>query len=397
MGPLVPYIISDEMNLVIALFLGVAFGFVLEQAGFSSSRKLAGVFYGYDFTVLRVFFTAGVTAMSGIILFSYLGWIDTEAIYVNPTWLWPAIVGGAIMGVGFVVGGYCPGTSVCAMSIGKVDGLYFVGGGLAGVLLFGEFFPYYKEFFDSSALGPIKVFNSLGLPLGVFALLMIVVAIVAFAVTTKIEKRNNPNAPSMKFHAVPHRLGAAALLLTGVILLFVTDHKADLIAKATDADFQSKQQFERIAVDDLAFRLIDKHPSFQLIDVRPPEEYSAFALPRSTNIQLRELFGRDWKSILSKRHVTKIMVADSEADERAAYLLLKRLGYENLAILEGGLGGFKSQILDGHEFASTGGRWDKDVREFRAQARTEIAQMIEDNKNAATKVIKKKRKIVGGC
>lgn len=397
MGPLVPYIISDEMNLVIALFLGIAFGFVLEQAGFSSSRKLAGVFYGYDFTVLRVFFTAGVTAMSGIILFSYLGWIDTEAIYVNPTWLWPAIVGGAIMGVGFVIGGYCPGTSVCAMSIGKVDGLYFVGGGLLGVLLFGEFFPYYKEFYEASALGPLKVYNSLGLSMGTFALLMIVVAITAFVVTTKIEKRNNPEAPSLKFITLPHGAAAAALLLTGILMLFMTDHKAELIAKVTNAEYQAKQQFERIAADDLAFRMIDKESNFQLIDVRPAAEYAAFALPKSVNIQMRELFGRDWKSILSKRHVTKIMVADSEADEQAAYLLLKRLGYENLAILEGGLGGFKSQILDGQVFAATGGRWDQDVQKFRAQARTEITQMIEDSKNAAPKVVKKKRKIVGGC
>ncbi len=65
MGPFVPDLISDQLNLVVALFLGIGFGFVLEQAGFSSSRRLAGVFYGYDFTVLRVFFTAAVTAMSG--------------------------------------------------------------------------------------------------------------------------------------------------------------------------------------------------------------------------------------------------------------------------------------------------------------------------------------------
>ena len=397
MGPLVPYIISNEMNLVIALFLGIAFGFVLEQAGFSSSRKLAGVFYGYDFTVLRVFFTAGVTAMSGIILFSYLGWIDTEVIYVNPTWLWPAIVGGVIMGVGFVLGGYCPGTSVCAMSIGKVDGMFFVGGGLLGVLLFGEFFPMYKEFYTSTALGPIKVFDSLGMPMGVFALIMIVVAIVAFVATTMIERRNNPNAPSRQFKALPHRLSAAALLLTGVFMLFITDHKAELIAKVTNADYQAKQEIETIAADDLAFRIIDSHPNFRIIDVRPADAYTAFALPRSNNVQLKELFGQDWKSVLAKRHVTKILVADDETQERAAYLLLKRLGYENLAILEGGLSRFKSTILDAQEFASTGGRWDKDVKEFRELAKAEILRMIEEQKNASPKVVKKKRKIVGGC
>src|SRR5512147_1403243 len=109
MGPLVPEIIGNELNYVVALFVGIAFGFVLEQAGFSSSKKLAGVFYGYDFTVLRVFFTAGVTAMSGVIILGYLGWLDTNFIYINPTYLQAAILGGVIMGFGFIIGGYCPG------------------------------------------------------------------------------------------------------------------------------------------------------------------------------------------------------------------------------------------------------------------------------------------------
>jgi uncharacterized membrane protein YedE/YeeE len=125
MGPFVRDLISDQLNLVVALLLGIGFGFVLEQAGFSSSRRLAGVFYGYDFTVLRVFFTAAVTAMSGVLLLGYFGLLDTDAIFVNPTWLLPAIVGGAIMGVGFILGGYCPGTSVCAAAIGKIDAMFF--------------------------------------------------------------------------------------------------------------------------------------------------------------------------------------------------------------------------------------------------------------------------------
>ena len=54
MGPLVPLIISDEFDLIIALILGFGFGFILEQAGFSTSKKLVGLFYGRDFVVLKV-------------------------------------------------------------------------------------------------------------------------------------------------------------------------------------------------------------------------------------------------------------------------------------------------------------------------------------------------------
>jgi len=107
MGPLIPQeIISSGWNFFIAFIIGIGFGAVLEQAGFTSSRKLAGVFYGYDTVVLKVFFTAAITAMLGLLYFSLFGWIDLNFIYVNPMFIGSAIVGGIIMGVGFITGGF---------------------------------------------------------------------------------------------------------------------------------------------------------------------------------------------------------------------------------------------------------------------------------------------------
>ena len=89
MGPLIGYdIISPNTNLLLAFIIGIGFGYVLEASGFSSSRKLAGVFYGYDMVVLKVFFTAGITAMLGLLFFSLFGWIDLSLIYINPTYLY---------------------------------------------------------------------------------------------------------------------------------------------------------------------------------------------------------------------------------------------------------------------------------------------------------------------
>ena len=147
MGPLVPQeIIGADWNLFIAFVIGIGFGFVLEQAGFSSSRKLAGMFYGYDTVVLKVFFTGAITAMLGLLFFSLFGWIDLSLIYVNPTFLGSAIVGGVIMGAGFIIGGFCPGTSVCAAAIGKIDAMVFIGGIFLGIFFFAEGFPLIKDF-----------------------------------------------------------------------------------------------------------------------------------------------------------------------------------------------------------------------------------------------------------
>src|SRR5664279_2268788 len=191
MGPLVPEVIGNELNFIVALLVGIAFGFVLEQAGFSTSKKLVGLFYGYDFTVLRVFFTGGVTAMLGVIALEHFGLLDIKLIYVNPTFLWSAIVGGLIMGLGFVTGGYCPGTSVCAAAIGKIDAMIFIGGSLLGVLLFAEGYPLFEGLYKAGAWGNIRIFELAGASQGLFAFLLVFMAVTAFIVTTMIEKRNN--------------------------------------------------------------------------------------------------------------------------------------------------------------------------------------------------------------
>ncbi len=120
MGPLAPNgIISENTNFLLAFFIGIAFGFVLESSGFSSSRKLAGIFYGYDAVVLKVFFTGAITCMIGLLFMSLFGWIDLDLVYVNPTYLTSAIIGGVVMGAGFIMGGFCPGTSFTRCSYRK--------------------------------------------------------------------------------------------------------------------------------------------------------------------------------------------------------------------------------------------------------------------------------------
>ena len=190
MGPLaINEIISENTNLFLAFIIGIGFGFVLEQSGFSSSRKLAGVFYGYDTVVLKVFFTAAITGMLGLLFFSLFGWIDLNLVYVNPTYLTSAMTGGVIMGVGFIMGGYCPGTSFCGASIGKIDALVFIGGLFLGVFIFGIGYDLWDEMYMAGFLGSPKVSEALGLSDGIFALLLIIAALSMFWVAEWAEKK----------------------------------------------------------------------------------------------------------------------------------------------------------------------------------------------------------------
>ncbi len=193
MGPLIPNgLIPIEWNFVIAILIGIAFGYIMEATGFSSSRKLAGVFYGYDFAVLKVFFTSAVVSVIGLYYMDYLNFVDISQLYVQPTYLWAAVIGGMIMGVGFLAGGFCPGTSLCAIAIGKIDGMVFTIGLTIGIFIFSESFSVLEPFFESSNLGHITLVDSLGMSPYWIILIITVVALVAFAfsdwVRSKVKK-----------------------------------------------------------------------------------------------------------------------------------------------------------------------------------------------------------------
>ena len=190
MGPLIIYEhITANTNLLFAFLIGLGFGFVLEASGFSSSRKLAGQFYGYDTTVIKVFFTAAIVAGLGLLIFGLFGWIDLDLIYINPYFKWSTIVGGVVMGAGFILGGFCPGTSFAGAAIGKIDAMVFVGGLFLGVLIFTEGYPLLEKLYLAEYKGTPKVSEALGMSDGLFLLVLVLVAFAMFYVADWAEKR----------------------------------------------------------------------------------------------------------------------------------------------------------------------------------------------------------------
>jgi uncharacterized membrane protein YedE/YeeE len=176
-------------SLPVAFAIGAAFGFTLERAGLGDAKKLAGQFYLKDFTVLKVMFSAIVTAMLGAFWLGWLGVIDLAAIYVPETFLAPQIVGGLIFGVGFVVAGLCPGTSCVAAASGRGDGLATVGGLLAGVLFTGLAMPLIGAFYVSTAYGAFTLPQLTGAPHGVVVGAIVLIALMVFAGIERLEKR----------------------------------------------------------------------------------------------------------------------------------------------------------------------------------------------------------------
>ena len=182
-------VFGESTSLVLALTIGLGFGFALERAGFGSGRKLAAQFYLTDLTVFKVMFSAIVTAMVGLYLLSRIGVLDLSLIYHLPTYLVPQLVGGLLFGVGFVVGGYCPGTSCVAASTGRIDGLVLVGGMMAGIWVFVELYPALEPFVNMTPKGEIDLAGLLRLPYGAVVSLVSVLAVIGFFAAERIEAR----------------------------------------------------------------------------------------------------------------------------------------------------------------------------------------------------------------
>jgi len=188
---------GDTESLVIAVLLGVAFGWFLERGGMGNAQKLAGQFYFTDLSVLKLMFSAIVTAMLGLFWLSWAGMLDLSRIYVPETFVAPQLLGGVVFGAGFATGGLCPGTSCVAAATGRRDGIALIGGMLAGVFVFGEAFPKIESFANSGARGAWTLPDVLHLPYGLVVGIIVAVALGAFAGAEMLERRTErPAQPS---------------------------------------------------------------------------------------------------------------------------------------------------------------------------------------------------------
>lgn len=398
MGPLVPYIISNEFSLVVALLLGIGFGFALEQAGFSSTKKLVGLFYGYDFTVLKVFFTAGVTAMIGVLLLAHWGLLDLSMIYINPTFLWSALVGGAIMGLGFVIGGFCPGTSVCAAAIGKIDGMAFVGGTVLGVLVFAEAYPWFEHIYTSANWGGVLINDKLGMSRIVFAFLLTAIALAAFYFTGMIEDKVNGTKQKLPRKTILRYslTGIAAFVVLSVIA-FTPDNKELTDREIEHTEWTAELAAREVSSDKLANEIVNNYEQINVIDVRIPDEFKAYHIPLSINIPLEHLRDRQWAFLFEQKIKVNYFYAGDEALSRKAFLLANHLGKSDNYVLKDPVQVFQqlyTQITPPSEMA---GKQEVDTYNFRIKAAKEMDALNELLKNSSEPVKPAVTKIKGGC
>lgn len=258
--PLFPQsVFGHDAGLVYGVVLGMAFGFVLERSGFGRAGQLAAQFYGRDNRVLKVMFTAIATTATLLGLLAGVGLLDLGQLTVPETFLGPQIVGGLLLGVGFVVAGYCPGTAVVATAAGRIDGMLAYVGVMLGTLVFGAFWPWLEAFYQSGAMGSVRLDQVFGLPFAVVALGVVAMAVGAFVAVEKLEaflaSRRGTVPPDLSPVRRNFALGSLALL--AVIALF----------PRLSPPAAAQVEPGRIEALDLATRMVERPDGLWLVDL----------------------------------------------------------------------------------------------------------------------------------
>ncbi len=320
------------------LLIGIGFGYALEISGFAISTKLAGQFYFKDMTVLKVMFTAIVVAMVLIFGATALGLLDFNLIWVNPTYLWPGIVGGLIMGVGFIVGGFCPGTSLVSMATFKIDGLFFALGSLVGIFVFGETVDLFYEWWNGSYFGRVTLMDFFGLPAGVVVVLVVLMALFMFWGGEKLEaifgKKDLSKEPKWRYAAAGTLLaGAVAVLLIGQP---TTADKWAQLEPTKQAALDNREV--QVSPAELLATTENKQVNLVLLDVRDEADYNLFHLRGAQHLPLEQVAGAIPGLLLEPAaNTVYILMSNDEAAATEAWKVMSAESVPNVYILEGGI------------------------------------------------------------
>lgn len=382
MGPLIPFeIISQEWGLLIIFLIGIAFGMILEQSGFSSSKKLVGVFYAYDFVVLKVFFTAGITAMTGLFFMSWFGWIDTQVVFINANFLLTALVGGVIMGLGFLFGGFCPGTSLTAAAIGKIDAMVFILGMFIGIFFFGLFFDVFSRLQTGLYFDRTTITELLGITPNLFIAGMILMALVAFGVGTYFEKKAPAELkPTNKaYNNYFPEITIAVVII--IVLLIIPEKNPKGIFEKSEKYLHERilEQDYLVETEELAYHLMKNTGDFQIVDVRNREDFLGFHFEGAIHMPLNNIPHKNTADVLRVHKGKRLLfVSNGGVDATKAWMLSQRRGIDNVYVLNGGLNKFVGDIFFDNDKVVT----QKDyLNEGKYRFRKEAAQYFMGLKN----------------
>jgi rhodanese-related sulfurtransferase len=203
----------------------------------------------------------------------------------------------------------------------------------------------------------------------------------------------------------PRVILSIAAIGMGVIIAAIpqnTTHPYKLSADELLEEAYGRVQY--YSPDEVADLIIQKDPSFLLIDVRDQDEYEKFSLPGSINIPLPSLLTDEWIPYLDQDVRMNIFYSNGSLKANEAWMISRQLGFENNFVLEGGLNYWAETIMNPSKPESTSPDEEFAKYDFRQGASMALGggamNPRSDSKPSAKPKIKtspKKKRAAGGC
>lgn len=130
-------------TIILAIAVGAAFGAVLDRIGASNPTYIGKMLNLTNLNLAKAILLAIGTGsvlmfggqMAGL---ADAGHMSVKAAYAG------VFIGGLMLGAGWALAGYCPGTGVVAAASSRKDALFFLAGGLLGAAAYMVTYPAWK-------------------------------------------------------------------------------------------------------------------------------------------------------------------------------------------------------------------------------------------------------------
>ncbi len=131
-------------SIILALIIGGAFGAVLDRVGASNPTLIGKMLNLSNLHLMKAILLAIGTGSVLMFAGQMLGLVNVGHMSVKTAYI-GVFVGGLLLGFGWALSGFCPGTSLVGAAAGRKDALVFIAGGLLGAAAYMATYPAVKE------------------------------------------------------------------------------------------------------------------------------------------------------------------------------------------------------------------------------------------------------------
>ncbi|HEX7411636.1 MAG TPA: rhodanese-like domain-containing protein [Bacteroidales bacterium] len=160
--------------------------------------------------------------------------------------------------------------------------------------------------------------------------------------------------------------GLLILLGIGLVVLPSRQHPKEIEPGQLMSEIMSQSRY--LSTDEVARKIIEKDPSYQYVDVRDAIQFSSFSLPGAINIPLNHLLDSANVLLLNQKVKDVVFFSNGDITAEKAWLLCRRMGYEHLYVMQGGLNRWAVTIMNPPVPLTTAPSQDFDTYEFRKGA-----------------------------